>query len=820
MARKLYPITEVAEIISASSHIISAQSEINTLAYDTRRLRFVEHALFFALQGLRDGHDFVEQAYLGGIRNFVIHQHDFPMDNFREANFLVVPDTLIALQNLAAYHRRQFSYPVIAITGSHGKTIVKEWLHHLLAPDFLIARSPKSYNSQIGVALSLWEMADHHQMAIIEAGISLPGEMEILTNMIAPDLAVLTGIGAAHAAGFKDDTEKFREKTRLLRAAKKYVMPEKLFSAWQAENLSNASKGEGYFWNWEHEPTGGINCSLKCPPTCSGAEDVRIMTEPLTLPKKDRFYIENAISCWAVLKMLGYSREIIQDRMTDLPQQEMRLELKTGIHPSSVIDDTYSNDLSSLRIALDFLAQQNQHPLKTLVLSDLPEVETREDDAYAELVQLLKDARLDRLVLVGPELTKRQALFDTDEILSFADTRSLLERLPQIAWANHSILLKGARKFGFERISALLTAKSHATTLEIDLNEVEHNLHYFKSMLPPAVGMMVMVKAFSYGAGSFEIANLLQYHQVAYLAVAFADEGVALRKSGIHLPIMVMNPDPISFANIHKYRLEPEIFSQGILDAWIGWLKNQQEEEWPIHLKLDTGMHRLGFSEDDLPLLMKTIQNQKEIKVKSVFSHLAASGDSALDAFTQEQINKFEGWAKALEGKLDEPVLKHLANTDAIMRFPDAYFDLVRLGIGLYGFGSMNKHLIAPAIQLKTHITQLKTLKPGDTVGYGRKGVIHQESQIATIRIGYADGYDRRFGNGRGYMMISGHKVPTIGDICMDMCMIDVTGLHVHIGDEVLVYPDLQEQAANIGTIPYELLVNVSQRVKRVYFYN
>lgn len=817
MHEQSYTILKVSEIIPAVSvSITDGLAKVETLLYDSRKLSNMAHGLFFALAGRRDGHQFLGEVYASGVRNFVVSDDKIDYSNFPAANFIVVQDTLIALQALAAYHRARFTYPVIGITGSNGKTIVKEWLAQLLAPDYRIVRSPKSYNSQIGVALSLWQMDHTYELAIIEAGISQPGEMQALHRMIQPDIAVLTTIGPAHDDGFSSQTEKIKEKLRLFDGTKQAV-----YSPDNVDSLRVPSPGEHVTWGRRnavlqvlgYETIAGRQCEIRVR---HAGEDMAIV-----IPFADAAARTNALCCWAVMRSLGYEQSVIANRMTLLQPVEMRLEMKKGINNCTVIDDSYSNDLSSLAIALDFLRQQQQHPTRTLVLSDIPGAYGHEEQVYSKVYNLLYDSKINRIITVGPQLMERLGQFDFLNHTAFPNTDSLLNSLADLAFENEVILLKGARKYAFERISGALMAKMHDTVLEINLNAVEYNLNQYKSLLPGQVKLMAMVKAFSYGSGSFEVANLLQFNKVDYLAVAYADEGVELRKSGIHLPIMVMSPGPASFEALVEHRLEPEVYSFAVLDDFKRVLANSGVTDYPIHIKVDTGMHRLGFSMQDTRELSSQLQRTGEVKVQSVFSHLAAAGDAEHDAFTEGQLIAFHEFADELTTALGYSIIRHIANSAAIQRWPQAHLDMVRLGIGLYGVeNKTNSRLyLQQTGTLKTVITQVRRVQAGDSVGYGRRGRLVKESTIATVNIGYADGYDRRFGNGVGYMMVRGGKARTVGDICMDMTMLDLDGIDAKAGDEVVVFGDVEELASTIGTIPYELLTGISQRVKRVYYY-
>lgn len=817
-----YSLAEIAEIIHAEAVIRDSDILLHTLAFDSRKLSDIDHSLFFALPGHRNGHDFIDEAYHSGIRCFVISEKRTFSDTYPDASFLIVGDTLKALQDLAACHRLKFNYPVIAITGSNGKTIVKEWLYQMITPEKSIVRSPKSYNSQIGVPLSVWSMNDEHSLAIIEAGVSRAGEMDALERIIKPSIGILTNIGEAHNEGFTSREEKISEKLKLFRDADLFI-----YSPAYLKGYKGDIPGKNKFtWCWHEKADlqiidSEISDDHKYQFLRGKFRDTDVQC---LVPFTDAASIENAVCCWATMLAMGYTPDITDLRLERLHQVKMRLELKKGINNCSVIDDSYSLDVSSLAIALDFLKQQNQHSQRTLILSDIPESGINSDTLYQQVAGLLVNKEVDRLVGVGSEITRHADKFSIEKSF-FPDTASLLSNLDSLGFSNESILLKGARKFEFERISKLLTQKVHETVLEINLNALENNLNYYKSRLKPGVRITTMVKAFSYGSGSYEIANLLQFNKVDYLAVAFADEGVALREGGISLPIMVMNPDVMGFDTMVDHTLEPEIYSMRILKDFSRALKLKDRRNYPVHIKLDTGMHRSGFTEDEAELLIAELLRTPEIRVASIFSHFTSSEDPASDNFTQLQIDIFKRVTARIENALGYPAIKHIANTSAISRWPQAQFDMVRLGIGLYGTDSVfNTHHspLQTVATLKTSISQIKTLKKGETVGYNRRGVMTRDGRTATVKIGYADGYRRDLGNGKGKMIVNGHVVPTIGSICMDMCMLDITGVDAREGDEVIVFNDqitVQDIANQLGTIPYEVLTGISQRVKRVYYY-
>lgn len=804
-------------------------TDILYLIQDTRRIIHPASSLFFALStARRDGHRFLPEAYKAGVRSFVVSEA-VALENMPLASVLLVPDTLDALQRISAWHRSRFHLPVIGITGSNGKTIVKEWLYQLLQSTYKIVRSPRSYNSQIGVPLSVWQIRPEDTLGIFEAGISQPGEMARLQPLIRPTYGILTNIGAAHDEGFRNRAEKLDEKLRLFTEADWliYCADDPLVQ----EGVERFKPASLQLFSWSK---GGA--SRKAALQVTGVETsggqtrltaVQGGSAPLeiVIPFTDEASIENALHCWCQLLLLQIPHERIRAAMAALHPVAMRLELKQAIHQCTLINDSYSADLDSLNIALDFLIQQHQHPKRTVILSDLMETGQSDEAIFSSVAQLLVRKKTDRLIGIGPRISAHARLFsDLKECLFLEDTEDFIRQFPGLYFRDENILLKGARAFAFERISRLLELQAHQTVLEINLDAMAHNLQAHRRLLRPTTRIMAMVKAFSYGSGSYEIANLLQFQKVDYLAVAYADEGVHLRNSGITLPIMIMNPETTAFETIVQHRLEPELFSFSILNAFRGYLEEEGIQRYPVHIKLDTGMHRLGFLPSEIPALAQLLRTDATLEVKSVFSHLAASEDPAEDAFTREQAARYRQGAAILEEALPYPFLKHIDNTAGAIRHPDLQMDMVRLGIGLYGVNSAGSGPITleEVSTLKTTIAQIHRLAPGETVGYNRRGRITQPSVIATVRIGYADGYPRRLGNGVGKMMVRGVLAPTIGNIAMDMLMLDITGINgVEEGDEVVVFgKDLpvEHVAAWAGTIPYEILTGISQRVRRVYF--
>ena len=819
MLSNQYTIKEVQQLINAEGDIVN-DDVISILLTDSRRINTASEGLFFALSGRRNGHEFIAEAYSAGVRNFVVKQG--PEIKLPDANFLIVVDVLTALQTLAAHHRNRFNLEVIGITGSNGKTIVKEWLYQLMTADKNIVRNPKSYNSQIGVPLSVWQINERNDLGIFEAGISLPGEMEKLEAIIKPSIGVLTHIGSAHDEGFENAGEKVLEKLKLFKNCRLLIHNYDQLIDYK-NDIADLNK---FTWSRSFNQADlyvfsetVIKRNYYLRAIYKGKE-----IECL-IPFRDQASIENAILCWATMLAMGYTPIECDKRIERLIPVSMRLELKTGINGCSVIDDSYNSDIQSLEIALNFLNQQNQHHKKTLILSDIFQSGLQQDVLYSQVAELVKAGKVDRFIGVGEAISAHQTYFDIPEKCFYADTNTLVNQLSALNFKDETILIKGSRSFEFERISRALAQKTHETVMEINLNAMLNNLNYYKSKLKPGVKVMAMVKAFSYGSGTFELANMLQYNKVDYLAVAYTDEGIALRQTGINLPIMVLNAEQSAFDKLKEFKLEPVIYSFGLFDDFIKYAQQNDILNYPIHLKIDTGMHRLGFESIEVDTLCDMLEQNKYVRVQSVFSHLAASEAVEHDEFTAKQVSRFEKAYKKIEKELGYKVIKHLANTSGITRWPVAQYDMVRLGIGLYGIDAaipVTENGLQPIASLKTSISQIKEIRAGDTVGYGRNGVMLKNGKIATVRIGYADGYLRAFGNGIGKMLVNGTIVPTIGNVSMDMCMIDISGVEAKEGDEVIVFNEqqrIEELAKQIHTIPYEILTNISQRVKRVYFY-
>ena len=824
MVDSFYTVEEIAGITGGTLFKSSPEHRINILLTDSRILSHAETSLFFAITGERhDGHRFIGELIGQGVRNFVVSEQPDPKFT-SQVNFVLVADTLSALQKLAQHHRLRFNIPVIGVTGSNGKTIVKEWLYQLLRSDYSIVRSPKSYNSQVGVPLSVWNMHEEHQLAIIEAGISLPGEMRRLEEIIHPTIGIFTNIGTPHDENFENQDQKVKEKLTLFKGVEKLIYCKDYDLIRDTIATTDFENKEIKTFSWSRRSKADLQIG-RITKQNDETEIQAVFNDTflkIRIPFIDDASIENSILCWCMMLVLGYENSVIAERMLFLSPVAMRLEMKTGINNCSVINDSYNSDIGSLTIALDFLNQQKQHPKKTVILSDILQSGKNEENLYRDVAKLLNAKGVDRLIGIGPAIARQEKQFNLNKFF-YTSTEEFLKEFSPVDYKDETILLKGARPFGFEKISKDLQQKSHETVLEIDLNALVHNLNYYRSRLRPETKIMAMVKATSYGSGSFEIANVLQFHHVDYLAVAYTDEGIELRKAGITLPIMVMNPEIMSFDLMLKYKLEPEIYNFRLLSQLQDVLRKHNGDAIKIHIKLDTGMHRLGFEERDINELVIRLGNNKNIKIQSVFSHLAASDESEHDGFTKMQLTRFKNMSEEISKSVTYPVMRHLLNSSGILRFSEGQFEMVRLGIGLYGFASTaheQDHLQHVAT-LKTTISQIKNVPMNETIGYSRKGKMKRDSIISTVAIGYADGVNRRLGNGTGKMLVNGKLAPIVGSVCMDMCMLDITEIQAKEGDEVIVFGKqhpVTEMSTALATIPYEVLVNVSTRVKRIYF--
>lgn len=819
-----YAIQEVADILKGKERFANSNATISYLCTDSRRIFFPLQSLFIALQtSRRDGHAFIQEVYDRGVRNFIVHpQFDFTA--FPEGNFIKVSDTLEALQTLAAYRRTSFEYPVIGITGSNGKTIVKEWLYNLLSSDFNIVRSPRSYNSQVGVPLSVWQMDEESDLAIIEAGISRNGEMEKLEKIIHPTIGILTNIGEAHSEGFASREEKTLEKIQLFQHAQAIIYgADDILVQQVIETQQQASSDPTQLFSWGKSASATLQVLSVEKGTASTHIKALYQSTAISINIgfTDDASIQNAITCWCTMLYLQIAQQTIAERMLLLQPVDMRLQMMQAMNNCAIINDSYSFDITSFSVAIDFLLQQHQFANKTVIVSDLPE--NTPETEYTQVAQILNAGGINKVITIGNAWQQHKALLANATVEQFPNIETFLQKITANHFRNEAILLKGARVYMFERIVALLEKKVHQTVMQINLTALTNNLKLYQQQLRPGVKLMAMVKAFGYGSGSAEVANVLQFHKVDYLAVAYADEGIELRKAGISLPILILNVDEAAFETIVAYNLEPELFSFPVLQAFDKFLLQQGLQQYPVHIKLDTGMHRLGFEEKDMDALLPLLKGNQRMIVTSVFSHLAASDDPLENEFTLLQAKRFENCCAQIREAIGYDFIKHLSNSAAIATLHGLQYDMVRLGIGLYGVDSSNEHQLPlqTVATLQTTIAQLRRVKAGETIGYNRRGKVTKESLIATIRIGYADGFSRRLGNGAGKVWINGTLAPVIGSVCMDMTMIDVTDVPgITEKDEVEIFgPNLsvEEVAKMEGTIAYEVLTSVGQRVKRVY---
>jgi Alr-MurF fusion protein len=889
-----YSFQKLLTIIGGQGHGSPSEDlNIKYLLTDSRQLMAPGATIFFAIQTKNnDGHHYIKELLERGVRCFVVSHIDNEWCKiYPDAGFICLDpqdNTIAALQRLATHHRDLFSYPVVGITGSNGKTIVKEWLFFLLSRDRRIVRNPKSYNSQIGVPLSVWQMTYSNDLGIFEAGISQPGEMALLETVIKPDIGIFTNIGSAHNSGFKSESDKIQEKLELFNHSTSLIycsdhesIDKEIRKKWGKKKGNPQEKAPKLFrWSRNH------NAELRL----DSIEKVSINESPsltrlqvtyqqknysFTIPFTDDASIENAMHCISLMLLMDLTPETIAENTPSLQAVAMRLEIKEGINHCSVINDSYNSDLNSLAIALDFLNSQTRHRNRTLIISDILQTGMHPKELYGQVAALIKVKGVDKLIGIGPDIVSQSDLFIIPSEF-FQDTGSFILNYDFSRFHDEAILLKGARPFAFEKLSELLQQKDHQTILEVDLDALIHNLNVFRAHLKEGVKTMGIVKAFSYGSGSIEIASALQYHNIDYLAVAYADEGKELRKGGIYLPIVVMNPEVSNFETLLAYNLEPEIYSLELLKRFAREIDllsdnnsvitydpkpgnpalcrgekffapttalDRPHNPWSlspstplrdhvvegqlvthlIHIKLDTGMHRLGFQPDQLSELIDILKKNPAIKVESVFSHFAGSDDPMLDDFSHEQITVFSESCNKLGRALGYNFLRHMSNSAGIIRFPEAHFDMVRLGIGLYGISNLAgmQDLLQHVSTFKSVISQIKHIQQGQSIGYNRRAIAERDMVIAIVPVGYADGLRRQLGNGVGSLMVSGQKRPLVGDISMDMCAIDITGMNVKTGDEVIIFGNersVAELARDMNTIPYEVLTSVSSRVKRVYY--
>lgn len=797
------------EVLQAKNTFQENEITILDISIDSRSLRNVSHTLFFALKGIHhNAHDYLADLYEKGVRYFVVSEKVLlPND----AVLFLVDNTLNALQAFVSFYRKRYHFPVIGITGSNGKTIVKEWLNQLLSPFYNIIKNPKSYNSQVGVPLSVVAINEEHNLGIFEAGISQPNEMIRLQGIIQPTIGVLTNIGSAHNEGFSSKEEKLQEKLLLFKDAEVLIS--------EKTDLINQYKPTNVSWfNWSFTKDSDVVFTKNDHELVVSYAGQQFY---ISLPFSDLASVENICTCVTTLLYLKIDVDYVQQAVSKLHAVQMRLQVKKGANDCLIIDDSYSSDYQSLKIALDFLEQQKTHSQKTVILSDIFQSGFTPEVLYDKVGQLLNQNHVTRVIGIGSKITAY--LTNVHQFQSYPDTETFLNDFNLKSFRNETLLIKGSRSFEFEKIVAELEEKTHETVLEINLDAISHNLNYYKAKLKPATKVMVMVKAFGYGNGSYEIAKLLAHHQVDYLGVAFTDEGVELRKAGIKIPIIVMNPENSAFSTMIAYQLEPEIYNLKELNAFLKIAENHNLYQYPVHLKLNTGMNRLGFTSSNFDELVAVLNHTNLIQISSIFSHLATSDMPEENAFTLHQINTFNDWATRLKSELNRKPILHILNTSGIYNFSEHQLDMVRVGIGLYGVGNneIENQQLQNVATLKTIILQINEINKGESVGYGRRYVAETTKKIATIPIGYADGIRRSYGNEIGYILVNGVKAPIVGSVCMDMLMADVSNCQATVGDEVIVFGDelrITEVAKLWNTIPYEVMTAISQRVKRIFY--
>lgn len=805
-----------SNILNEASINFSTSIEFEHVSIDSRSLQNGNTSLFFCLKGQNnDAHIFIESLIEKGVQHFVVEY--IPENVKGKAQFCIVENTTAALQKLAKAYKNQFQIETIGITGSNGKTIVKEWLNYLLSPDYSVVRSPKSYNSQVGVPLSVFGINENHTLGIFEAGISLKGEMQHLAEIIQPNIGIFTHLGTAHQEGFTTVEEKIIEKCQLFSKVDVLILEK---NDWIEKHLTIPT----FTWSFEDtKATVFILSTLKN--NLKTTLEIQYKNEifKISLPFTDTISIENAITCICTLLYLNIAISTITDRISKLYNIEIRLQAKTGINNCLLIDDSFSSDYQSLKMALDFLEQQKLHQKKTIILSDIFQSGLNLNELYSNVIKLLQQNNIAQIITIGETIGKY--FQDVPNVISFANTQAFLQQFNTDSFKNETILIKGARSFNFDEIVVLLEEKNHETVLEINLDALTLNYNFYKQKLQNATKIMVMVKAFGYGNGGYEIAKQLEHLKVGYLGVAFADEGIALRKAGITTPIMVLNPEISSYKAMIAYNLEPEMYSVSGLTSFIELAKEKNLNGYPIHLKMDTGMHRLGFEKWEVSELITLLKHNNFVKVTSIFSHLAASDNFDFKAFTLQQIQLFESMVSELSAALNIQPIRHILNTSGIFNFPEYQFEMVRLGIGIYGVGNSEEEQISleNVSVLKSIISQIRTVNENESIGYNRKFLVQKQMKIATIPIGYADGIRRAWGNEKGYVMIHNQKATILGNICMDMLMVDVTSIPCEEQDEVIIFgenPHVQEIASVCDTIPYEILTSISQRVKRIFYKN
>jgi len=814
-----YSIQNIAEILNGEL-IRNSGRKISYLVIDSRKVLFPRESLFFALRGTRnDGHRFVAGLFKKGVRNFVVEEFPENEELLQHANFVKVDNSFDALQTLVAFHRANIDIPVVGITGSNGKTIVKEWVYQCLSKDKYVIRNPKSFNSQVGVPLSVWLLNNSADIGVFEAGISQPDEMQRLQKIINPTIGIFTNIGDAHQENFDTVEQKLEEKLQLFNNCNTII--------YCADNTDVDNKikhlfTDKYLFTWSVEKDADLTIN-KIINHSNRSEIFALYKNnncKVEIPFTDKASVENAVNVWSLMLTLGYSCDDITNRLKNIEPVAMRLEVKEGNNNCTVINDSYNSDIESLHIALDFLSYQNQHTKKLVILSDIEQSGYLPHELYVQVSGMIRQKNIDRLIGIGSEIMQYRELFDlrTD---FYSDTSEFLQKFDFSKLHDMSILLKGARSFTFEDIQRKLQKQTHRTVFEIDLNAIEYNLNYFKSLLKPKTGIIAMLKASGYGSGTHEVANVCQYQNVAAIAVAFPDEGVELRKSGIKTPIIIMNPEEESFALMIEHNLEPQIYNFQSLKSFNKAAGNTDAKPYPVHIKIDTGMHRSGFLKEELQLLIDELKQSENIRIKTIFSHLASADEPDQDEFTLGQISLFEKMSLAIMQHFNYPIKRHILNSAGIERFAKYQYDFVRLGIGMYGISAKGKKLAAVGT-LSSSISQIKHVKVGETVGYSRKGIAKKDIVIATVPVGYADGLRRILSNGVGKLWVNGKLASIIGNVCMDMCMIDITDIEASEGDRVEIFGKnlpVSKVAKWMNTIPYEVLTGISRRVKRTYHF-
>ncbi len=825
-----YTITEIENVLEVTGgRIIDEDAIVSQLLTDSRSLTAPQETVFFALRTPNDdGHNYIPDLYDKGVRNFVVASDYFAPPECKAANYIAVESPLDALQSLAMFHRRRFrELPVIGITGSRGKTTVKEWLYQLLKDDYRIVRSPRSYNSQIGVPLSLWEIDNNTDLAIIEAGISTTGEMDNLQAMIRPTIGIITNLGSEHNDGFASMQQKAQEKAKILFNCDciVYCADDPLVTHTIAP-LVESDVALVTSWSRNHS-----EAPLQVDSTDRSERETTLHytynDEPgqVTIPFTADRDLDNAITCLAVLLHLDIDRDTIASRMAALTPVGTRLNVIEGVNNCTVIVDSYTSDYYSLTPALNFMTRRAGNRPCTVILSDLATESYSGDELYIRVSELLKTKRVNRLIGIGKDMCRYNQYFnDLPHARFFNDTQEFISDVARGDFEDETILIKGDPSFGFSQIIDLLEAKQHLTVMEVDLNALSHNFKFFKSLIKPSTKTIGMVKASGYGAGSYEIAKTLQDCGCDYLAVAVHDEGVDLRKASITMPIIVLNPNGVNYKAMFQYRLEPELYSLEMAHDLIKEGRKYGVQHFPVHIKIDSGMHRLGFTQEQLPELIDLLKEQEVITPASVFTHLSVADEPAQDEYTLMQFDYFDTCSEMLQQAFGHQLMRHMLNSSGTVRFPERQYEMVRIGIGLYGIRTLfdgSEEALMPVSALRSVIISIKEWPAGTTIGYGRHGVLERDSRIATVNIGYADGFDRHFGNGRVSMWVGGKLCPTVGNVCMDAVMINVTGAPCKVGDTVEIFGEhvpIEQLSEARGTIPYEILTSVSPRVKRVYY--